>query len=92
MAEEGVLVRPNDGLSPRTRRLILGLDSIELIFAIEAAFNVTITDAEASRLRTLGNIHRLLIAKLSSSDTTIWFQQPSSGVTWVSIKITKSAV
>jgi hypothetical protein len=47
----------------------LGLDSVELIFAIEAAFDVTITDAEASRLRTLGDIHRLLVVKLSPNNT-----------------------
>jgi hypothetical protein len=46
----------------------LGLDSVELIFAIEAAFDVTITDAEASRLRTLGDIHQLLVAKLAPSN------------------------
>jgi hypothetical protein len=42
----------------------LGLDSVELVFAIEAAFDVQVTDAEASQLRTLGDIHHLLVAKL----------------------------
>lgn len=36
----------------------LGLDSVELLFAIDTAFDVEITDAEASELRTPGDIHR----------------------------------
>jgi hypothetical protein len=49
----------------------LGLDSVELVFAIEAAFDVQVTDAEASQLRTLGDIHHLLVAKLTLAGAAV---------------------
>jgi acyl carrier protein len=42
----------------------MGLDTVELIMAVEQRFGIEIANAEAERLTTVGAIHQLVIAKL----------------------------
>jgi hypothetical protein len=46
----------------------MGLDGVELILAVEDAFQITITDEEAGTVVTVGDLHDLVIAKLHSQD------------------------
>lgn len=45
----------------------MGLDSVELILAIEDKFQIHIPDEEVSRIATVGELHRLILSKLESS-------------------------
>ena len=42
----------------------MGLDSVELIMAVEEVFDIEIPDTEAERLVTVGDIYWLALAKL----------------------------
>lgn len=44
-------------------------DDVDILYNIEAAFDVTISDEEAENLFTLGQLHDLLVSKLNASDT-----------------------
>ena len=44
-------------------------DDVEILSDIETAFGVQISDHEAERLNTLGNLHDLLVSKLNASDS-----------------------
>jgi hypothetical protein len=46
----------------------MGLDGVELILAVEDAFQITITDEEAGTIVTVGDLHDLVMAKLHSQD------------------------
>jgi acyl carrier protein len=43
----------------------MGLDAIELILRIEDEFAIEITDEEAEKIATVGNLHDLVISKLA---------------------------
>lgn len=52
------------------RFVCMGLDSVELVLAIEEAFDITITDEEASGIRTVGDMLDLLVSKLQTADNS----------------------
>jgi acyl carrier protein len=45
----------------------MGLDTVELIMAVEEAFDVEITDVEAEQVSTVGQMYALIINKLAPS-------------------------
>jgi acyl carrier protein len=45
----------------------MGLDGVELVIEVEKRFDVAISDDEASRVRTVGDLHELLKSKLPPS-------------------------
>ena len=49
----------------------MGLDSVELVLRIEDEFGVSISDDEASVFRTVGDVYRLLLAKLDASPSCL---------------------
>jgi hypothetical protein len=42
----------------------MGIDTADLVLAIEASFGVELADDELARLRTLGDVHRVLVRRL----------------------------
>lgn len=61
----------------------MGLDTVELLWTVEREFGISITDAEAARLRTVGALNDLIAdkvaAKASVHGTVI---QPEPSMTW----------
>lgn len=47
----------------------MGLDGVELIIAVEERFGIAILDEEASRVRTVGDLHELLMKKLTPAES-----------------------
>jgi len=47
----------------------MGLDGVELLIAVEEKFGISITDEEAQRLITVGQLYNLIVSKLPTSDT-----------------------
>ena len=47
----------------------MGLDAVELILAVEDAFQIHIPDEEASTVSTVGDLHALVISKLRGQDS-----------------------
>lgn len=47
----------------------MGLDYVELILAVEDSFQIHIADEEANTLSTVGDLHKLVVAKLRGQDT-----------------------
>lgn len=45
----------------------MGLDGIELLIEVEDRFGIAIDDAEGGRVRTVGDLHDLVLAKLTPS-------------------------
>jgi acyl carrier protein len=43
----------------------VGLDTVELVFAIEAEFGVVIPDEKAAKLNTVGDMHAFLVSELA---------------------------
>ena len=43
----------------------MGLDAVELLMAVEEEFGIDISDAEAECTRTVGELHALVVGKLS---------------------------
>jgi acyl carrier protein len=56
------------------------LNNIELIFALESAYRVRFTVKEVARLRTIGDLRRLLIAKGADVDRVETDQKQRLGV------------
>lgn len=53
----------------------MGLDIVEIILATEDRFKVSITDSEASKISTVGQLHQLILSKIepsSFSDKQVW--------------------
>jgi len=46
----------------------MGLDTVELIMAIEERFGIEIPDKEASEMRTVGDMQRFILSKVNVSD------------------------
>ena len=55
----------------------MGLDTVELIMAVEAEFGLDIPNAEASRLATVGDIYRYVAAWLGEAPA-----EPPAGALW----------
>ena len=47
----------------------MGLDGVELIMAVEEKFGISISDEEAQRVLTVGDMKRLVRAKLDITDS-----------------------
>jgi acyl carrier protein len=50
----------------------MGLDSVELVMAVEEAFSVTISDAEAEQIQTPAGMIDCVTAKLEVTDDPAW--------------------
>lgn len=53
----------------------MGLDIVEIILATEDKFKVSIADAEASKISTVGQLHQLILSKIEPSfftDQQVW--------------------
>ncbi len=46
----------------------MGLDAVEIVLQVEEAFSISITDAEASQVRTVGDMHDLVMKKIPQVD------------------------
>lgn len=44
-----------------------GLTGVEIVQAVEEAFDVTISDTEAEAVRTVGDLHTLVLSKLGDT-------------------------
>ena len=43
----------------------MGLDTVELVLAVEDSFGISITDADAEQIRTVGQFHACILRKLN---------------------------
>lgn len=53
----------------------MGLDSVELVMAIEERFAITVSDEEATSIRTVGEMEQLLMTKLEIADESSCLSQ-----------------
>ena len=53
----------------------MGLDTVELVMAIEEEFEMQISDGEAERLLTVGNIHERVIQTLTERGQPVESEQ-----------------
>jgi hypothetical protein len=45
----------------------MGMDGVELVMAVEDAFQITISDAEASQILTVGQLYSCVLEKLGNN-------------------------
>jgi hypothetical protein len=55
----------------------MGMDSVELVLAVEEAFDITIGDEEATNIRTVGELLDVIMGKLQSSERSMCESQRS---------------
>jgi hypothetical protein len=53
----------------------MGLDSVELVLAVEEKFGITISDEEAPEIATVGDLHQTVLRKISVSDKSSCLSQ-----------------
>jgi acyl carrier protein len=53
----------------------MGLDGVEVVIAIEEAFDISITDEEASEVRTVGELKSLILRRLAIKETSVCWNQ-----------------
>src|SRR5215470_17159858 len=53
----------------RWRRIRMGLDAVELVMTVEEKFGISITDEEATRVVSVGDLKRLVTTKLDVAYT-----------------------
>ena len=53
----------------------MGLDSVELVLAVEEKFGISISDEEACAILTVGEFHRCVMSKLATSDKSTCLTQ-----------------
>lgn len=46
----------------------MGLNSVELLMAVEEKFGITISDEEACSISTVGDLHQCVVSKVNISD------------------------
>jgi hypothetical protein len=56
----------------------MGLDSVELVMAIEEKLGITISDEEACSILTVGEMHRCIMNKVNMSDRSSCLTQSFS--------------
>lgn len=49
----------------------MGLDSVELIIAVEERFGIAIDDAEASLIETVGDLEQVVLCKLAPQESKV---------------------
>lgn len=55
----------------------MGLDTVELLLAIEEEFGITIPDADAAQLRSVGDLHQLILRRTETEPRT-----PAAAAMW----------
>ena len=49
----------------------MGLDTVELLLAVEETFQIHLEDAEAGRVATVDDLHRLVLSKLQGQSSGV---------------------
>ena len=61
----------------------MGLDTVELLWTVEKQFGISITDAEAGRLRTVGALNDLIAEKVAANASVHGkLIKPEPSMTW----------
>jgi hypothetical protein len=54
----------------------MGLESVELVLNVEDAFGISIPDDIASDVRTVGQLHSVILDLLRAKDDRAWLSRP----------------
>jgi hypothetical protein len=46
----------------------MGLDTVDLVMTVEETFDITISDAEAEKILTVGDLNRYVLSKLDGEE------------------------
>ena len=57
-------IEVNDTVETWQGATIMGLDTVELVMRIEETFDITIPDAEAEKILTVGELYRYVLARV----------------------------